>query len=320
MSQSTGASKKKAKKKGDNHATEQFNVQRFVVKERELEHSMFDLDQEMKHSQIRTVNAIRNVNLMQTLCNSLPTMLDLTAVPDQGMFPVLWQWCMCMPFHCMCMHGEWIGLDWNRNESACLLPGRSCAVTWLRLMPALFFPCRQQCGVHPVSAPSICSRQCSAGGAGEEGDASAQGMSPFHLLLSELRCVWKGFMTNQMQGTRSHVMVWQFFFCPSFPSQLPRQITWGNSEHQHMMPTELAGWQAESVHADNGTWVPILSRQSKLATELVMRGPLCLNVVVDLKHLGIHAIETVKGMVPEVATQVKLAARLHKIQRGGHPA
>ena len=87
-----------------------------------------------------------------------------------------------------------------------------------------------------------------------------------------------------------------------------------------MMPTELAGWQAESVHADNGTWVPILSRQSKLATELVMRGPLCLNVVVDLTHLGIHAIETVKGMVPEVATQVKLAARLHKIQRGGHPA
>ena len=114
-------------------------------------------------------------------------------------------------------------------------------------------------------------------------------------------------------------MVWQFFLFPSFPSQLPRQITWGTSEHHYIMPTEVAGWLAESVGADNGQWVLILSRQCKLATGLVMRGPLCLNVVVGLTHLGTDAIETVKAMVPEVVAQVKLAARLHKVKWGGHP-
>ena len=64
MSQSTGADKKKAEKKGDSHAMEQVKVQQFVFKEQELEHRVFEVDVEMKHSQFRTVNATHEVNLM----------------------------------------------------------------------------------------------------------------------------------------------------------------------------------------------------------------------------------------------------------------
>ena len=120
MSKSTGAGKKMAEKKGDSHVMEQVNVQQFVFNERELEHRVFDVDVERKHGQIRTVNATRKANLMQKFRNRPPRMLDLTTVPGQGMFPVLWQWCMCMPFHCMRMDGEWMDLGWTGNgEAAC---------------------------------------------------------------------------------------------------------------------------------------------------------------------------------------------------------
>ena len=121
MSQSTGAGKKKAEKKGDSHAMEQVKVQQFVFKEQELEHRVFEVDVEMKHSQFRTVNATHEVNLMQKFRNSPPRMLELATVPGQGMFPVLWQWCMCMPFHCMRMVWECMHWDWSTNGEACLL-------------------------------------------------------------------------------------------------------------------------------------------------------------------------------------------------------
>ena len=129
MSQSASATQKKAEKKGESDVLEQFNVQQFVVEERELEHGVLALDLEMKHGQIRTVNATHKANLMQQFRNNPPMVLDLMTVLDQGMFPVQWHSaCACLPTACAWNGNGW-GLDRTGDGVACLPPARDHAVT-----------------------------------------------------------------------------------------------------------------------------------------------------------------------------------------------
>lgn len=112
------------------------------------------------------------------------------------------------------------------------------------------------------------------------------------------------------------------FSTPCFSSlpQLPRTITWNESQYVYMLPTEVAGWLLRAVDVNEGSWVLLMSPDVTLACGLAQRGPIGLNVTVGLTHLNVANMEEVKAAVPVVISKVKTICRLHRIRWGGQSA
>ena len=95
--------------------------------------------------------------------------------------------------------------------------------------------------------------------------------------------------------------------------QLPRQISWNSSEYVTTLPVEVVGWIAKQVGLQAASWLLVVAEEAKLPANLVVRGPVPVNVTFGHSHSDNLDTDIITGMANAVKEEIKKCSRLGKM-------
>ena len=100
-----------------------------------------------------------------------------------------------------------------------------------------------------------------------------------------------------------------------FPAQLPLTVVVNDSDLCYMLPLEVCGWFLGKMGVSRGDWVLISTNDSfaSLGANLVIRGPVGINVVVGMTHLQHNPVSFVYFRCPLMCGSISRTLLTHPL-------